>query len=117
MSEIVERWTPTSAPVSFTEKACQYLHKMLKQQNAQYLRFGVRKSGCTGFAYVIEPGDQTESDQLYIIGDLSVLVDPKDLPIISGTEVDYIREGINQRLKFSNPNEKASCGCGESFSV
>jgi iron-sulfur cluster assembly protein len=82
------------------------------------LRFGVRKAGCSGLAYVVELSDVTGPDDVVYDNDgVSVIVDRKSLPYLAGTEIDYRREGLNTGFRFANPNEKASCGCGESFTV
>lgn len=82
------------------------------------LRFGVRNSGCSGFAYVVELSDAMGPDDVVYDSDgVKVIVERKNLPYLAGTEIDYRREGLNASFRFANPNEKASCGCGESFSV
>lgn len=82
------------------------------------LRLGVRTSGCSGMAYVLEFADEVEDDDLVIENNgVKVLVDPKSLIYLEGTEVDYGKEGLNEGFKFNNPNVKDQCGCGESFTV
>lgn len=82
------------------------------------LRLGVKTSGCSGMAYVMEFADQIEeSDQVFEDKGVKILVDPKSLVYLDGTEMDFTKEGLNEGFKFVNPNEKAACGCGESFTV
>ena len=82
------------------------------------LRLGVRTSGCSGMAYKLEFADElAEDDQIFECHGVKVLVDPKSLPYLDGTELDYAREGLNEGFKFNNPNVKDQCGCGESFNV
>jgi iron-sulfur cluster assembly protein len=82
------------------------------------LRLGVRTSGCSGMAYVLEFADELESDdQVFEDQGVKVIVDPKSLLYLDGTVLDYTKEGLNEGFKFDNPNVKDSCGCGESFNV
>jgi iron-sulfur cluster assembly protein len=82
------------------------------------LRLGVRTSGCSGMAYVIEFADELETDdQVFEEQGVKVIVDPKSLLYLDGTELDYTKEGLNEGFKFNNPNVQDSCGCGESFTV
>jgi iron-sulfur cluster assembly protein len=82
------------------------------------LRLGVRTTGCSGMAYVLEFADEiADTDHVFEDHGVKVLVDPKSLVYIDGTELDFAREGLNEGFKFKNPNVKDECGCGESFSV
>ncbi len=82
------------------------------------VRLGVRTSGCSGMAYVIEYADQVEDgDQVFEDKGVKMVVDAKSLAYLEGTELDFGKEGLNEGFKFSNPNEKGRCGCGESFNV
>jgi iron-sulfur cluster assembly protein len=82
------------------------------------LRLGVRTTGCSGMAYVLEFADEIEdSDVVFEDHGVKVIVDPKSLVYIDGTELDFAREGLNEGFKFNNPNVKDECGCGESFNV
>lgn len=82
------------------------------------LRLGVKTSGCSGMAYILEFVDDTEEeDQIFECEGVKVIVDPKSLVYLDGTELDYGKEGLNEGFKFNNPNVKNSCGCGESFNV
>ncbi len=82
------------------------------------LRLGVRKTGCSGFAYVINYADSQEpGDIVFEDSGLKVFVDPTSLPLIDGTTVDFVKQGLNEAFRFKNPNVKGECGCGESFNI
>ena len=82
------------------------------------LRLGVRKTGCSGFAYVVNYADETHPDDLVFEDHgVRVYVDRESLGLIDGTEVDFVKQGLNEAFKFRNPNTKGECGCGESFTV
>jgi iron-sulfur cluster assembly protein len=105
--------------ISLTPAAAERVRNFLvKRGKGEGLRLGVRTSGCSGMAYVIEYADQIEpQDLVYESNGVKVIVDPKSLTYLDGTELDYTREGLNEGFKFNNPNVKDSCGCGESFNV
>ncbi len=106
--------------ISVTEKAAQHIRQQLdKRGNTLGMRLGVRKSGCTGFMYVVDYVDQLGvNDQVYDQHGVKVVVDTESLPYLEGTEIDYVRSNaLNQGLEFKNPNVKDACGCGESFNV
>ncbi|MEM7209530.1 MAG: iron-sulfur cluster assembly protein IscA [Pseudomonadota bacterium] len=82
------------------------------------VRLGVRTTGCSGMAYVIEFADEVEeTDVVFNDNNVKVVIDPKSLPYLDGTELDFAKEGLNEGFKFNNPNVKDECGCGESFTV
>jgi len=82
------------------------------------LRLGVKTTGCSGMAYVIEFVDELQDgDSVFETKGVKVVVDPKSLIFLDGTEVDFAREGLNEGFQFKNPNAKNECGCGESFTV
>ncbi len=82
------------------------------------IRLGVRTSGCSGMAYKLEFADEmAEDDIVFESNGVKVLIDPKSLAYLDGTELDFVREGLNEGFKFNNPNVKDECGCGESFNV
>jgi iron-sulfur cluster assembly protein len=105
--------------VTLTEKAAKHVSGYLTRRGKGIgLRLGVRTSGCSGMAYKLEFADAAEPDDiLFESHGVTVLVDPKSLPYLDGTELDYAREGLNEGFKFRNPNVKDACGCGESFNV
>jgi iron-sulfur cluster assembly protein len=82
------------------------------------LRLGVRTTGCSGMAYVLEfVDDLGEDDQIFEDQGVKVIVDPKSLVYLDGTQLDYVKQGLNEGFEFNNPNVKGECGCGESFNV
>jgi iron-sulfur cluster assembly protein len=82
------------------------------------LRLGVKTTGCSGLAYVMEfVDDLNVDDTLFSISDINIIIDGKSLVYLSGIEVDFVKEGLNEGFKFTNPNAKGECGCGESFNV
>ncbi|HHC72901.1 MAG TPA: iron-sulfur cluster assembly protein IscA [Thiotrichales bacterium] len=105
--------------VTLTEQAAERVKKFLENRGKGVgLRLGVKTSGCSGMAYVLEFADTIEEqDQVFESHGVKVIVDPKSLLYLDGTELDYTREGLNEGFKFNNPNVKESCGCGESFTV
>jgi iron-sulfur cluster assembly protein len=105
--------------VTLTEKAATQVQKHLNARGAGYgLRVAVKTSGCSGLAYTLEFVDEpAPEDQTFESFGVTVLVDPKSLAYLEGTELDFVREGLNEGFKFNNPNVKNECGCGESFNV
>lgn len=106
-------------PITLTDTAAQRIKDFLANRGkGEGLRLGVKTTGCSGMAYVLEFVDaQDESDTVFESNGVRIFVDPKSLIYIDGTELDYGKEGLNEGFKFNNPNEKATCGCGESFTV
>jgi iron-sulfur cluster assembly protein len=105
--------------VTLTAAAAEHIRKSLSQRGKGVgLRFGVRKAGCSGWAYQIDYADEAKATDLQFEADgVTVLVDPDSLPFIEGTQIDYRRQGLNATFHFENPNVKDNCGCGESFTV
>jgi iron-sulfur cluster assembly protein len=105
--------------ITLTERAATHVQNYLaKRGKGVGVRFGVRTTGCSGMAYKLEFVDAAgEGDQAFESNGVKVFVDPKSLVYIDGTELDFVREGLNEGFKFNNPNEKDKCGCGESFNV
>ena len=115
----VEAFDPSSQVVSVTPAALEHFRRQLTRQPGKSVRVSVKKSGCTGFMYVIDMVEQgSETDLRYQLDEqVQLLVDRDSLDVISGTEIDMVTEGINRQIRFINPNVKDQCGCGESFSV
>jgi iron-sulfur cluster assembly protein len=105
--------------VTLTPQAANHISRYLQRRGKGVgLRLGVRTTGCSGMAYKLEYVDEPDAgDEVFESHGVKVFVDPKSLSYIDGTELDYAREGLNEGFKFHNPNEKATCGCGESFTV
>lgn len=105
--------------IAVTERAADHIrHALTGREGSVGLRLGVRTSGCSGFAYTVGYADAVgEADEVFEQHGVKVVVDRKSLPFLEGVELDYVREGLNERFAFNNPNVKDECGCGESFSV
>ena len=105
--------------VTFTESAATRVREQLAQREPGVpLRLGVEHSGCSGWKYIIDYGDKTgPDDQLFEVAGLTIVIDPKSLPLLAGSRIDLIMEGLNEKFVFDNPNAASSCGCGESFTV
>jgi iron-sulfur cluster assembly protein len=105
--------------ITLTEPAADRVRNFLTNRGkGEGLRLGVRTSGCSGMAYVLEFADEINADdQVFESNGVKVIVDPKSLVYLDGTEVDFAKEGLNEGFKFNNPNVKDACGCGESFNV
>jgi len=105
--------------ITLTESAADRVKVFLDNRGKGVgLRLGVKTTGCSGMAYIIEFADEIDNDDnIFEDKGVKVLVDPKSLIYLDGTEVDYAKEGLNEGFQFNNPNVKDSCGCGESFTV
>lgn len=105
--------------ITLTETAAARVQKFIANRGkGAGLRLGVKTTGCSGMAYTLEFADEVEpEDVLFESNGVTVLIDPKSLVYLDGTELDYTKEGLNEGFKFNNPNVKAECGCGESFTV
>jgi iron-sulfur cluster assembly protein len=105
--------------ITLTEPAAKHIKAFLENRGKGVgLRLGVRTSGCSGMAYVLEFADEiNEEDQVFEDHGIKVIVDPKSMIYLDGTELDFGKEGLNEGFKFNNPNVKDQCGCGESFNI
>jgi len=105
--------------ISITERAATHVKKCLDSRGKGLgLRLGIKTSGCSGLAYVLEFVDElNQDDHVFEQHDVKVIVDTKSLVYLNGTQLDFVKEGLNEGFKFTNPNVKDQCGCGESFSV
>ena len=105
--------------ISITEKAAEHVARQLADRgHGLGIRVGVKTTGCSGMGYVLEFADKLDvGDQVFEDHGVKIVVDPKSLVYIDGTEMDYVKQGVNEGFEFKNPNAKAECGCGESFSV
>jgi iron-sulfur cluster assembly protein len=105
--------------ITLTENAAARVKSYLEQRGSGLgLRLGIKKTGCSGFAYVVNYADEIgPQDVVFEQQGVSVVVDPDCLQLIDGTEVDFVKDGLNEAFKFRNPQAVGECGCGESFSV
>ena len=105
--------------VTLTQAAANHVQKYIaKRGRGIGIRLGVKTTGCSGLAYKLEYADESQPEDLVFESfGTKVLIDPKSLPYLEGTELDYAREGLNEGFKFNNPNVKDACGCGESVAI
>lgn len=105
--------------ITLTESAATRVQQFLQNRGKGIgLRLGVKTSGCSGLAYVLEFVDElNEDDQVFEEHNVKIIVDAKSLVYLDGTQLDFVKEGLNEGFKFTNPNVKEECGCGESFHV
>lgn len=105
--------------VLLTPSAAERVRSFLaKRGGGVGLRLGVKKTGCSGFAYVVNYADEVAaSDVVFEDRGVKVIVDAESLRYVDGTEIDFVRQGLNEAFKFRNPNVRGECGCGESFNV
>lgn len=105
--------------ISLTNAAAEHVKSFLQNRGSGIgLRLGVRTTGCSGMAYVLEFADDVlDNDTVFEDNDVKVVVDAKSLIYLDGTELDFAKEGLNEGFKFNNPNVRDECGCGESFNV
>ena len=105
--------------ISLTPAAADRVRTVLgRRGHGLGLRLGVKKTGCSGFAYVVNYADEIGSNDLvYEDQGVKVIVDRESLDFLEGTEIDFVKQGLNEAFRFRNPNVKGECGCGESFTV
>ena len=105
--------------ITLTEAAARHIQGFLaKRGRGIGLRLGVKTAGCSGMSYKLEFADAiNQEDKVWESYGVKVVVDPKSLPYLDGTELDYVKEGLQEGFKYKNPNEKETCGCGKSFHV
>jgi iron-sulfur cluster assembly protein len=105
--------------VTLTQSAATHVQRILQKRGKGVgLRLGVKTSGCSGMAYKLEFADEADpEDAQFECHGVKVFIDSRSLPYVDGTELDFVREGLNEGFRFNNPNTKNECGCGESFQV
>ena len=109
-----------TSDIALTERAADHVKKFLAAEestNAK-LRVGVKPTGCSGYQYVVEATDDVnDTDKLFESQGVKIIVDDLSFKYLSGTQLDYVKEGLNEGFRFNNPNVQATCGCGESFTI
>jgi iron-sulfur cluster assembly protein len=105
--------------ITLTDSAAERVKSFLARRGGSIgIRLGVKRTGCSGWAYVVDYADSAAgSDVVFEDREVRIYVDPEHLKLIDGTEVDFVKQGLNEAFRFRNPNVKGECGCGESFSV
>ena len=103
--------------ITLTERAATHVKRFLaKEGEVAGLRVSVKPTGCSGYQYVVKPAENTTAtDQVFESHGINIVIDATSLPMLEGTELDYVREGLNEGFRFINPNVDQTCGCGESF--
>jgi iron-sulfur cluster assembly accessory protein len=116
----IASFNPQQDTVIVTPAAAAHFKRQLSaSKESAAVRLSVKQSGCTGWMYVVDLVAEGKADDLHVplVDGVELLIDAKSLSVVSGTEIDYVTEGVNRQLKFNNPRVKDYCGCGESFSV
>ena len=104
--------------IKLTQSAATRIRSFLERDGGAAFRLGVRKTGCSGWAYTVDLVDEVSAgDQVFEDQGIRIIVDAEALELIDGTEVDFVSEGLNRTFRFTNPNITGECGCGESFAV
>ena len=104
--------------ITLTESAAQRVNHFLSLEGEKALRLGVRQTGCSGWAYVVQLDDQvSKDDQIFEDHGIKVVIDSASLPYLVGSEIDFVADGLNRTFQFKNPNATEECGCGESFTI
>lgn len=120
MSEVVQQKFEPTVGVFFSDAAREHVLAYLKKrQDSKGIRLSVKKTGCSGLSYVVDYVLAPEADDaVFPLGeDYWIYVDKKSYPFLKGIHVDYVKQGLNQKMVFTNPNQTGQCGCGESFTV
>ena len=104
--------------ITVTESASAYIKKQFEKNHTTAFRLGTKNAGCNSKKYISEyTNEKRETDKEFIDKGIHIWIDKADLPYLIGTEIDYVKDGLNKTIKFNNPNVKTACGCGESFDV
>ena len=104
--------------ITLSESAAERIRHFLTKDGGIGMRVGVKKTGCSGFAYVVELTDSVGSDdEVFEDRGVTVVVNTGSLPFLDGTTIDFARDGLNEGFRYDNPNVKSLCGCGESFGI
>lgn len=119
MNEVMYHKSQSTPAVSFTDAAKQHVLAYLKKQGGRRgIRLSVKKTGCSGMAYVVDYVDTAlPEDEMVTLPEFLVCIDKASYPYLKGLAVDYVKQGLNAKFVFTNPNETGQCGCGESFTV
>jgi iron-sulfur cluster assembly protein len=108
-----------SEGIHLTERAAAHVKGFLAKDGRKVgLRVGVKPTGCSGYQYVVQPAEKIDAqDQVFESCGVTVITDQESLRYLAGTELDFVREGLNSGFRFNNPNVQTTCGCGESFNI
>jgi len=120
MSEVMQHVSDTASSLRLSDNAKRHLLKCLsEQENNKGVRFSVKKTGCSGLSYVVDYVTQENENDVILPFEASyaIYIDKASFPYLKGMEIDYVRQGLNHKFVFDNPNQTGQCGCGESFTV
>lgn len=119
MSEVIQHTNESSADVHLSEAATRHVLSYLTKHGSKGIRLSVKKTGCSGLSYVVDYVEApSEKDiVLPLVNDYLICIDKSSYPYLKGMDIDYVKQGLNQKFVFSNPNQTGQCGCGESFTV
>lgn len=120
MSDVIKNISQGETGVTLSEQAVQHVLSYLKKQsNSRGIRLSVKKTGCSGLSYVVDYVEMAQADDIVqpLADDYWIYIDKKSYPYLKGMTMDYVKQGLNQKLTFNNPNQTGQCGCGESFTV
>lgn len=120
MSEVMQHKSDTQFGVTLTQAATNHvLSYLAKQDECKGIRFSVKKSGCSGFSYVVDFVKTPKDDDLVqqLAQNYQIYIDKVSYPYLKGMNIDYVKQGLNYKFVFTNPNQTGQCGCGESFTV
>lgn len=109
----------SNSHIQLTDRAAAHVKNYLaKHGGGLGFRIGVKPTGCSGYQYVVDTAENvTDNDETFESKGVNIVVDKQSLRYLAGTELDYVREGLNEGFRFSNPNVAGTCGCGESFNI
>jgi len=109
----------TEARISLTDRAAEHVKRYLARENGGMgMRIAVKPTGCSGYQYVVSVAeDSSDKDTVIQTHGVNIIIDSLSMAFLKGTELDYVREGLNEGFRFKNPNVQGTCGCGESFSL
>lgn len=118
MTEVKKHSIDKGVFIELTEAARQRILSCLHENKHSALRLSLKKTGCSGLSYVLDYVDMKQVDDITVeLDDKFIFIEKKSFPYLKGVKIDYVRQGINQKFTFENPNQTGQCGCGESFSV
>ncbi|AHE67675.1 HesB/IscA family protein [Legionella oakridgensis] len=119
MSDVIQHVNDSEQRIDLTEAAMKHVLSYLTKQNGKGIRLSVKKTGCSGLSYVVDYVQSPAVDDIVLplIEDYVICIDRRSYPYLKGTQVDYVKQGLNHKFIFYNPNQTGQCGCGESFTV
>lgn len=119
MGAVTQHSTDSKLPLTLTTAAKQHVITYLTKSQHKGLRLSVKKTGCSGLSYVLTDVNEPLSDDVVVSVDATffVCIEKASYPYLKGIELDYVKQGLNQKFVFKNPNQTGQCGCGESFTI